>query len=546
MFLLVSTAKSFGVNEDHNKNVKFPLVLDMVHNNPGEAPYKSKFNDPKVLRNMGYNGKVYSLFESPTLAIDWRDLDKNIFPADCPDKKWIENKANEITVKYRDCHNDKMSTWAMSDLILFPKKLIEKYGIQDIFGNPQNDTIRKLLHTQIDEIFTQFPDLDGLVVRIGETYLHDAPYHLGRIDDKRNVEKTIIPLINLLRDEICVKRNKMLIFRTWVTFDTNIDSYMKVSNAIEPHKNLIIGVKHCEGDFHRSNNFSKVIGLGRHKQIIEVQCAREYEGKGAYPNYIANGVINGFEEHKNLPYDIKSLKDFYQKKPELYAGVWTWSRGGGWNGPYITNEMWCDLNAWVVANWAKNPKMEEEIIFNQYAKEKLKLNPSDVKKFRELCLLSAQAVIRGKTTVEGDVSPWWSRDEGIGLPIINKDKTNIARFLSQKDESIEKWNKIVSLAESIKWSDSKTKSFAVSSCYYGLYLYKIYRAVCNITIAQKQNDTAALRKWIKEYDNAWALYSNLPNKFDNVSTLYDKNFDRHMNSNAEREINKIKKELGII
>ena len=27
------------------------------------------------------------------------------------------------------------------------------------------------------------------------------------------------------------------------------------------------------------------------------------------------------------------------------AGVWTWSHGDGWAGPYKTNELWTDLNA---------------------------------------------------------------------------------------------------------------------------------------------------------------------------------------------------------
>lgn len=74
--------------------------------------------------------------------------------------------------------------------------------------------------------------------------------------------------------------------------------YQYISDQVEPHPNLVIAIKHCEGDFHRGNPFSKVLGLGRHQQLVEVQCAREYEGKGAYPNYIARGVIEGFEEDR--------------------------------------------------------------------------------------------------------------------------------------------------------------------------------------------------------------------------------------------------------
>jgi hypothetical protein len=33
-------------------------ILDMVHHNPGEARYQSRYNDPAELAKMGYGGKV--------------------------------------------------------------------------------------------------------------------------------------------------------------------------------------------------------------------------------------------------------------------------------------------------------------------------------------------------------------------------------------------------------------------------------------------------------------------------------------------------------
>ena len=51
-----------------------PLILDMVHHIPGGARYETKFENPDVLRGEGYNGKVYFLFDSPTLAINWSSV----------------------------------------------------------------------------------------------------------------------------------------------------------------------------------------------------------------------------------------------------------------------------------------------------------------------------------------------------------------------------------------------------------------------------------------------------------------------------------------
>jgi len=525
-----------------------PLVLDMVHHNPGEAPYQSQFNDPEFTKGMGYNGKVYFLFESPALAINWESLDADILPQGSKDREWVDNKAEQIHKMQEDCLAQGMDIYAMSDLVLFPKRLIEKYGIQETFGDPQDSLTIKLLKVQLDEIFDQFPLLDGLVVRIGETYLHDAPYHQGSIKDKRDPQKTIVPLMKLLREEVCEKRNKKVIFRTWYAFDVDSATYQVVNDAVEPHENLIISVKHCEGDFHRGNAFSKIIGQGRHRQIIEVQCAREYEGKGAYPNYIANGVIEGFEEHANMPADeISSLREFTEKRPDLYAGIWTWSRGGGWGGPYIKDELWCELNAWVMAQWASDPKQSEEQIFEEFASTHLNLSGVDIQKFRKLCLLSADAVIRGRNSTYSDMNVWWTRDQGIGWPnpILYPDTLKQQRNLNQKDESVQLWQEIVQLAEDIQWPNDEIKGHVVGSSQYGLHLYEIYRSLLYLADAEARKDTAAMKQWINEYDDAWDRYTQLASKYPQLATLYAKDYVLHIKDPADLKVLSLKNQLNL-
>jgi hypothetical protein len=130
-------------------------------------------------------------------------------------------------------------------------------------------------------VFKRFPDFDGIVVRIGETYLHDAPHHVGKILDPQNPDKTIIPLMQLLREEVCVKRGKTLVFRTWLSFDRSADSYAKVDAAVEPHPLLVISIKHCENDFHRGTRFSRSIGQGRPPQLHRPRCHRRFRGAPA-------------------------------------------------------------------------------------------------------------------------------------------------------------------------------------------------------------------------------------------------------------------------
>ena len=88
--------------------------------------------------------------------------------------------------------------------------------------------------------------------------------------------------------------------------------------------------------------------------------------------------------------------------------------------PYITNEIWCDLNVYVLSKWAQEPNRTEESVFNEFCTTILKLSAPDTASFRKLCLLSADAVYRGIRSTANDISPWWTRDQFMGRPPLPK------------------------------------------------------------------------------------------------------------------------------
>lgn len=493
---------------------KTPIVMDMVHNNPGEKPFDTHYNDPALLKQLGYTAKVFELFQSAQFGIDWSSVDPDIFPGGSKERDWVNAKAAELDTLYNATKAAGLDVYCHTDMVVLPKRLVDKHNLQKTFGDLSNPETQKFVRLAVEQQFKRFPQLDGLVVRIGETYLQGAPYHTGAIKDKEDPEKTIIPLMNLLRDEICVKLNKKLFFRSWLSFDTNVEKYKKVSDCVEPHPNLYISVKHCEGDFHRGNPFSKVLGIGRHQQLVEVQCQREYEGKGAYPNYIANGVIEGFEEHA----PDQSIRRIQQNP--LTAGLFTWSRGGGWGGPYITNELWCDVNVYVLSHWAKSPERSEADIFQDYCTQILKLGPDDAKKFRRICLLSAEAVYRGKRSTHNDINPLWSRDSSMSRPPLPEEGEARQRVLDQKDEAVGMWNEIVDLAKTIRFADADTKEYVVTSSMYGLLLYRIYRVGFQLAAVDNTTDKTRLKSLIDEYDQDWAEYARLKADHPSSATLY--------------------------
>jgi hypothetical protein len=499
------------------------VLLDMVHNNPGEPPFITHYNDPSFLKQLGYQSKVYELFEGAQFGIDWSSIDPDIFAAGSPERAWVNQKAADLDKLYTATKQAGLSVYCHTDMIVFPRKLVEKYPLVN-FKQISNPETQKYLRAAIRQMFSRFQQLDGLVVRIGETYLQGAPYHTGGIDDKTSPEKTIIPLINLLRDEVCDKLNKQVIFRSWLSFDNSIPAYQAVSNGVEPHPNLFFSVKHCEGDFHRGNPFSRVLGIGRHSQVVEVQCQREYEGKGAYPNYIAHGVIEGFEEH-----DGRSLRKIWSNP--LIAGMFTWSRGGGWKGPYITNELWCDLNACVLSHWAQNPDRSEESIFNEYCSTILKLSAEDAATFRKLSLLSADAVYRGIRGTHNEISPWWTRDQYMGRPPLPAAAATVPEFLQQKKDAVQMWRQMAAYAASIHFPDPAVREHVQTSCQYGLDVYQIYSDGFQLAALGPTGDKSQMKTLIDHYDQTWAEYKKLKEEHASCGTLYvDKGFTQQTGS----------------
>jgi len=506
-----------------NVKAQFPYIFDMVHHNPGEVHFVTNYNDPQVIKSIGVNGKVFFLFESGVMGINWSTFDPAVLPVGTADRTWVDAKAAEINKDYDAAKAAGLQVYCMSDLMVFPKRLVDKYKMTTSFKDIRDTLTQRMLREELRMMFRDFPQLDGIVVRIGETYMQDAPYHVGGVVNQSSTI-TIVPLLQILREEVCVKLNKKVFFRTWLSFDTNLTTYNAVSAAVEPHDNLIISVKHCEGDFHRGNAFSKVLGAGRHKQLVEVQAAREYEGKGAFPNYFGNGVIDGFEEYKNtMPTaPITSLKQLYEQSP-LLSGVWTWSKGGGWDGPYITNDMWNELNTWVISKWAQNPTRSEADIFNDYASQKLGLSGTSLTQFRTLALLSAQAVIRGHRSTFADIDTWWTRDHYISEPpALPVNAVAMKRVIDEKHEAVSMFKRIVNLADSINMPDPVNRDYMRISARYGLYLHQIYAIAFDLKLLSMNSLSGRTKidSLIVEYDKAWKDFNSLYTNNANCATLY--------------------------
>lgn len=492
----------------------FPFILDMVHHNPGEAPFRSRFLDPGHLVDYGFNGQV---FKHINCIATFEKLGVDVFPAGTAERAWLDEFTPGIEGEIAAAKAAGLKVFYHIDLFVLPKRLVEHFRgeICDpesgrvLLDRPMTLEIHRILFEELSE---RFPEVDGYIIRVGETYLFDTPHHVGNGPIPRTGDawsptylyqetlgqkesrpvwtsaevEAYVELVGFLRDEICVKHDKMLFFRTWDIFPDKLhacpDHYLEVTDRIPPHEKLVFSIKHTALDFWRHVKVNECLTKGKHPQIIEVQCQREYEGKGAYPNYVMEGVINGFEENA-----VKTGLSDVLGDP-LVVGVYAWSRGGGWYGPYIPHELWPDLNAYVLARFVHDPSLGEEEIFREYAQREIGLAGDDIEHFRRLCMLSARAILKGRHCVAFDrllnesVLPTaaWMRDDRLGgrdqLALVLQwlaANDQLDEALAEKAEAVDLWNEIVGLAGAIHWPPGAVGEFVKVSAEYGCLLFNI-------------------------------------------------------------------------
>lgn len=515
------------------------FIMDMVHHNPGEPLCQTSFLNPEKLVRYGYNGQVH---KSINCAVTCQSFDPDCLPQGSSDRNWILQKQANIRQEIRLAKEAGLQVFYHIDLMVLPRLLFQKHreklcdpqGIIDL----QKEATQRLLICMLREIFQEFPQVDGLIIRVGETYLYDTPYHVGNSLIRTSAydgsevpvqeeQRRYVLLLNLLRQEVCVNLEKYLFFRTWDCypdkFHANPNYYLSVTNQVLPHDKLLFSIKHTAHDFWRWQPLNPCIGIGNHRQIIEIQCQREYEGKAAHPNYVAHGVLEGFPEQED-PMGLRQAA-----ASGKVCGIYTWCRGGGWYGPYITNELWCEIHSWIFGHWARNPPQREETLFYRFCQEELGLSQEDSTLFRKLCLTASQAVLKGRYCGEyekdarrkGLQPSNWMRDDRLGGEVQMKPMldylTQTGKWplaLEEKQQSVTLWKECVTLAEQIQTGPDSFRQWVITSSIYGQNLYQVVRCIWELFGSQKPKEAL-----LADYQEAWAQYRQTA-RLSQCATLY--------------------------
>lgn len=535
------------------------FVHDMVQNNPGLEKYESAYNQPKFLKKRSYAGKVFDLFECAQFALEWKKLDTlnpqrdRVFPEGSSELNWVRRKYGELKEEYLGMAAAGIEVFFMMDIIVLPKRILDIYPeILNKDGNIDicSSKMKEILEVLFEEMFERFPEISGIYVRYGETYVGEkffTPYHCGNnpiLAPKLHYHEF---LMNFMRDTVCCRYGKKVFYRTWGfgSFQYEPEEYLSISGRIAAHPLFYFCVKHTEGDFHRNYPFNRCLNIGKHQQVVEVQAAREYEGKGAFPNYIADGVINGFEElkWKMKTGQPKCLSDVLTGQNSLIKGMWIWSRGGGWGGPYINgrndedsiavidggSELWADVNAYVLSHWAMDMSRSEQFYALQYAKQELGMNGLDAWYFYSILKKSSLGVLLGRgTDIEGlEWDVFWTRDQNIDSVRLQTNIRNAIKagcldiLMEEKAESLNIWKEIVETAEKLS-KELPIREYIVTTCKYGYCLFSLFESMYRANAMKELGNNQEVYRAVADYDRFWEAWESLYQNSRGCPTLYAK------------------------
>ncbi|MHA1268441.1 MAG: hypothetical protein ACTSPY_01520 [Candidatus Helarchaeota archaeon] len=252
-----------------------------------------------------------------------------------------------------------------------------------------------VINASIFEIFSTL-SIDGIQVRIGEGGEVGSGDYTSSVIFK-GIDNTKLLIRRLLSyiDNYNSKYNtsKFLLFRTWTIGigsigDLHIDPniYHQVFDEFDNRSNLIVSIKHVAMDFFHYVPRNPTIGIGNISTIVEFQSAREYEGYGNYPNYLA----------KSYQEDLKYFSNFSN-----FKGVWIWTGYAGWyKGQNIVYKfkgfyIWQDANvyAYMRLNWNHSDSILE--ITQDWIKLNIGNNSKLITNFTNMLLISESAVIYG-------------------------------------------------------------------------------------------------------------------------------------------------------
>ncbi len=363
-------------------------------------PLDPVYPDPAQALAWGYNAVMTEPW--PSLAL-YDGYDPAVYDATARprERAWVEERRRSARAQIAKAKSLHLKVIAPGDVVSLPSHLVSLYGseVSDT-TEPARYCIEKprvqaLLAAALDEVFRDFPDIDGIMVRTGENYslgtLSGNPPQDPQCAGQRDPFDSVVRTARFMEQQVSVKHGRMLILRAWDLGSggghAGAEKPARLSGNLQPGTvQLTVSFKVTETDFWRYNRLNPNLLRIDAPRMIEFQAAREYEGKGAFPNFTAAFYAAGLPE----------LGEQGGLRRAHEAGVraaWVWAKGGGWDGPQLASNLWVDANVYALSHLLWSPASDPQQLAVEWAT--LRFGPAAAPAVATMLERSAEAVLKG-------------------------------------------------------------------------------------------------------------------------------------------------------
>ncbi|MDF1753950.1 MAG: hypothetical protein P1U89_14300 [Verrucomicrobiales bacterium] len=242
-----------------------------------------------------------------------------------------------------------MKVFLTMDVMVFTDGLLEQLGSSE-------SKINQFLCELFDGFFEDTPEIDGVIIRIGESDGQDVKEAFRSklvLKNPREVNRFLNAILPVFE-----KHGRTCIFRTWTVGAHRIGDLIwhqgTLNRAVDGinSPSLILSMKYGDSDFLRYLDLNPNFFSTDIPTLIELQTRREYEGCGEYPSFVGG-------DYGQFALELKEA-------PNL-AGINVWCQTGGWT-PFRRlafvddNAIWTEINTFVTLRIFKHGESWEEAL----------------------------------------------------------------------------------------------------------------------------------------------------------------------------------------
>ncbi len=361
------------------------LKLATLLENPGEPQVQTRYQDPAQLKALGYNGLV--IYESTALS----GIQNTDAIGSDEMRRWVNARVDHIGQTIQAAQDAGLAVYLSYDVLVLPVHVVER-NINGLCCKGRPQTLCPASEQALEQsvaglasLIGRWPEVAGIVLRFGDTDAQRLPHligndlysphcprcsQFGRADRATDFIKRFYRLV-------VEEMDKRLIVRAWNVRPGGMHDVPDLAKRIaadlpgDPKDDrLVLSFKFTQTDFWRYQRWNpSSLVCGDRPIIYELQCQREFEGKGGIPNWQAPLWRDGCPEVAHLEGEVHGLAEAVDRVN--LAGLWAWVRGGGWGGPFVKNEQWIDANVFAVPLLADDPRVDLLGLAEKWARDRL-------------------------------------------------------------------------------------------------------------------------------------------------------------------------------